>query len=145
MRQLVGALALTVFAGSAFAAEDPIAARKGMMSNVGKAMGAAAAMVKGEAEFDARVGELAFRTMNAVSLGYGEMFPAGSETGGETEASPKIWEDNAGFMAAVAKFQGDTASAIKAAPVDLDGFKVAFGQVAANCKACHEAYRIKKE
>ena len=56
-------------------------------------------MMKGEAEFNAVAAELILRTMNTAALGFDELFPAGSETGGETTASPKIWEDRAGFDA----------------------------------------------
>ena len=50
----------------------------------------------------------------------------------------------AGFDAAVAKFQADTASGIAAKPASLDDFKAAFGAAAANCGSCHKAYRVKK-
>lgn len=128
----------------AFAAGDPIAERKAMMKSVGAATGASAAMVKGQADFDPRVAMLALRTMNAVALGYAGKFPVGSESGGKTTASPKIWEDSAGFAAAVAKFEADTAAALAAPAADLDAFKAQFGSVAANCSACHETYRVKK-
>lgn len=124
----------------AFAAGDPIAERKAMMKSVGAATGAAAAMVKGQAEFDARVAMLALRTMNAVALGYGEKFPEGSDTG-DTKAKATIWSDADGFAAAVAKFEADTASALAAPAKDLDTFKGQFGMVAANCGSCHETYR----
>ncbi len=128
-----------------FAAEDPIATRKAIMKNVGAAAKAGGAMVKGEAEFNAVTAELALRVMNAASLGVGELFPKGSETGGKTTASPKLWEDRAGFDKAMAKFQTDTAAGIASKPADLAAFKVAFGTATANCGACHKAYRVKKE
>lgn len=127
----------------AFAAGDPIAERKAMMKSVGAATGASAAMVKGQAEFDPRVAMLALRTMNAVALGYGDKFPEGSESGGKTTAAPKIWEDSAGFAAAIAKFEADTAAALAAPAGDLDSFKAQFGAIAANCSACHQDYRVK--
>ena len=127
-----------------FSADDPIAVRKAMMKNVGAATGAGAAMAKGEAEFNAVTAELVLRTMNTAALGVGELFPAGSESGGETTASPKIWEDRAGFNAAFAKFASDTAAGIAAKPADLDAFRAAFGAAAANCGSCHKAYRVKK-
>lgn len=124
----------------AYAAGDPIADRKAMMKSVGAATGASAAMMKGQADFDARVAMLALRTMNAVALGYGSKFPEGSETG-DTKAKATIWSDSEGFTAALAKFEADTAAALAAPAADLDAFKAQFGMVAANCKACHETYR----
>ncbi len=130
-------------AGAVFA--DDIADRKAIMKNVGGAMGELGKIMKGEAEYDARVAVLAFRTMNAAALGIGSHFPEGTETGGETTVAPAIWSDRSGFQAALAKFQADTAAAIAAAPADKDAFQPVFGQVASNCKACHENYRVKKQ
>ncbi len=140
--KLAVVLGLTSASGLAYSAGDPIAERKAMMKNVGASAGAAAAMIKGNTPFDPRVALLAFRTMNAVSLGYGSKFPAGAESGGESKAGPKIWEDPDGFAAAVAKLQADTAAAIAAPATDLDAFKAQFAQVASNCSSCHETYRI---
>ncbi|MEP0940661.1 MAG: cytochrome c [Rhizobiaceae bacterium] len=141
---LLGAALLAATTSTAISAEDPIAVRKAMMKNVGAATGAGGAMMKGEAEFNAVAAQLILRTMNTAALGFGELFPAGSESGGDSTASPKIWEDRAGFDAAIAKFQSDTAAGIAAKPASLDEFKAAFGAAAANCGSCHKAYRIKK-
>lgn len=130
---------------TAFAAEDAAVQRQAMMKSVGAATGAAAAMVKGEAPFDAKTAELAVRVMNASANGFGFLFPEGSETGAETEAKPEIWSDSAGFQAAIEKFRTETAAYIDAPAQDLDGFKAAFGGITKNCGDCHEKYRVKKE
>ncbi|QDL92141.1 cytochrome c [Paroceanicella profunda] len=122
---------------------NPISLRQHAMENIGKAMGLAGAMMKGEAPYDARVADAALRTFNNGALGLGLMFPQGSD-GGATAASPKVWEDAAGFSAAVQKFIDDTTEAVAAAPADLDAFKPVFGKVASNCRACHEDYRVKR-
>ncbi|WP_118137504.1 cytochrome c [Oceanicella sp. SM1341] len=122
---------------------DPITLRQHAMENIGKAMGLAGAMMKGEAPYDARVADAALRAFNNGALGFGLMFPEGSSEG-ETAAAPAIWEDSEGFEAAVQKFIDDTGAAVAAAPADLDAFKPVFGQVAQNCRACHEDYRIKR-
>lgn len=145
---LVGSLTAAILASGvgftvAHAADDPIATRKAIMSHVGAAARAGGNMMKGAAEFDAATAELVLRTMNAAALGFGELFPEGSETGGKTTASPKIWEDADGFKAALEKFAADTASGVAAKPADLDSFKAAFGAAAANCGTCHQSYRIK--
>ena len=69
------------------------------------------------------------------------LWPEGSNTG-DTESSPKVWEDMAGFQAANDKFAADTAAAVAAAPQDLAAFQAVFGPVASNCGSCHEAYRM---
>lgn len=145
-RTLVTAALLAAFSiGPVSGADDPIAARKAIMQNVGAATGAGAAMVKGEAEFNAVTAALVLRTMNAAALGFGELFPEGSESGGKTTAAPSIWDDRAGFDMVLAKFQSDTAAGIAAKPADLDAFKAAFGAATMNCAACHQDYRVKRE
>ena len=129
---------------TAHAADDTIKTRQAIMDTVGTAAEAGGKMVKGEAPFDARVAQLALRAMNAASYGYGFYFPEGSETGGETEAAPKIWEDRNGFEAELAKFQQASAKAVAAKPADLASFRTSFGEVTQSCKSCHESYRIKK-
>ena len=121
---------------------DPIADRKAVMKNVGMAMGTLVKMVKGQMDYDPNAALLAFAVMNNASHGLTSLFPAGSETGGESTAHAKIWSDMGGFEAAVGKFNADTAAAIAAKPADAGAFKAAFGQVAGNCKSCHETYRL---
>jgi cytochrome c556 len=139
LKIIMAAAVLLGSAGVGHSAADPIAVRKAIMKNVGAATGAGGAMAKGEAEFNAVTAALVLRTMNTAALGFGELFPEGSETGGESTASPKIWEDRAGFNAAFAKFAADTAAGIAAKPADLDAFRAAFGAAASNCGACHKA------
>lgn len=144
MRRLIvglAALSVAVVAAGAYAVEDPIFTRKTLMDANGAAAGAGGAMLKGDAAFNADVAKSVFMTMRAVSYAYGDYFPAGSDKG-DTKASPKIWEDAAGFAAALAKFQQDAEAAVAAKAQDLDTFKAAFGQVASNCKACHDVYKL---
>lgn len=133
---------LVASATAVMAAGDPAAERQTLMKNVGAATKAGAGMVKGEVEFNAVAAQLVLRTMNSAALGFGHMFPDGSQTGAETEASPKIWEDRAGFDTAVNKFAADTANSDGV--TDLDSFKAAFGTATENCGACHKAWRVKK-
>jgi cytochrome c556 len=138
----------TTLAGSAFAAENPIATRKATMQNVVAATKLGGAMLKGQMEYSPIAGQLVLRVMNTAALGVGEHFPKGSDTGGETTASPKIWQDMAGFKAALAKFQADTAASL-VKPEEVEFFEkadfgAAFGKATANCKACHQEYRVKK-
>ena len=144
LKLLLAAAVLIGSTGVGISADDPIAVRKAMMKNVGAATGVGGAMAKGEAEFNAITAALVLRTMNTAALGFGELFPDGSDSGGETTAAPAIWEDRAGFNAALAKFAADTGAGIAAKPADLDAFRAAFGAAASNCGACHKAYRVKK-
>ncbi len=125
------------------AQSDPIADRKATMKGVGAATGQGAAMAKGEAPFDAAKAQTIFKVYVDASKKMAALFPDSSKTGGETTAAPKIWEDQAGFKVAFAKFEADATAAAGAAK-DLDSFRTAFGAVTKNCGSCHETYRIKK-
>lgn len=147
-RPLLGLAVAALAIGAAWADDhaapsaDPAAARQALMANVGKSTGLLAAMAREEAPFDARVAEAALRTINAAAIGFGTLFPEGSETGAETEAAPAIWTDRAGFEAAIAALYADSAAALAAEPADLASFTPLFGAVAGNCRSCHEGYRI---
>ncbi len=125
------------------AQQDPIAARKALMKANGQAAGALAKMVKGEAPFDAATAQKAFAVFEDAAAKMPNLFPDNSKIGGETTASPKIWENMADFKARFVKF-GSDAKAAEASVKDLDGLKAIFSEFGKNCGGCHELYRIKK-
>lgn len=144
MKKLILAFALTALSATASFA-DPIADRQALMKANGKAVGSIVPIAKGEAPFDAAAVAAAFAAINegAMKLDVATLFPAGSDKG-DTTASPKIWEDAAGFQAAVDKFKADAAAAAASNPADLAAFQTQFGTLTKNCGTCHETYRIKK-
>jgi cytochrome c556 len=129
---------------SANAKDDPIATRKALMKTVGASIKASVPMVRGKIPFDAVKAELAMRAINAVATGIGSFYPDGTQTGGKTSASPKIWSDRAGYTALRKELIVASAAAIVAAKAGEGPFKAAFGKVGAMCKKCHKAYRVKK-
>ena len=137
----VSALALATTA--AFA--DVIADRKAVMKENGKQVGVLVKMVKGEADFDAAAVLAALTALNnnVQQIDVAASFPAGSDKG-DTTASPKIWEDMAGFQAQVDKFKAVTAAAVAAPAQDLEALKPQVGAIGQTCSSCHETYRIKK-
>ena len=100
-------------------------------------------MLKGEVPFDAAKAQAIFAGMHSVAAKFGNYFPAGSG-GGDSEAAPAVWEKPAEFKAALAKFEKDTAAAMAAKVTTKEAFGQQFGMVTANCKSCHETFRIKK-
>lgn len=124
------------------AQSNPIAERKDAMKAVGAATRDGAAMAKGEVAFDAAKAQAIFKTYADSAKKMETLFPDTSKTGGDTTASPKIWEDQAGFKAALAKFETDAAAGANIA--NLDAFRTAFGAATKNCGTCHEVFRIKK-
>lgn len=142
---LAAAIAAAAVVPALAQAPGPIEQRQALMKQNGKDTKAAFAMVKGEAPFDAAKAAMIFSDMHGVAGKFGALFPKGTETGHETEAAPAIWTKNADFKAAVAKFEADTKKAMDANPQTPDAFKPVLMSVAANCKSCHESFRVDKK
>jgi cytochrome c556 len=134
--------AAMLIAGVAHA--DVIADRKAEMKNNGAKMGVLVKSVKGEIEYDAAAILDALKSMRATTTNYAELFPAGTETGGETEASPKIWEDMEGFKAKLAAFHAELDAAVAAAPDSKEALQPLVGKIGGTCQGCHETFRLKK-
>ncbi|MBZ9720289.1 cytochrome c [Mesorhizobium sp. BR1-1-3] len=145
MRKLVIAISVLALAASA-AFADPILDRQALMKERGKIVGGLSKVVKGEEPFDAAAVLTALQALhaNAEKVDVDALFPAGSDTGGDTTASPKIWEDMAGFKATNAKYVADVKAAAAAAPADVDALKAQFGAIGSDCGTCHQTYRVKK-
>lgn len=144
MKKLVIAVsALTLFATAAFA--DVIADRQAVMKENAKDVGVLVKMVKGENPFDAAAVLAALTALNdnVQKIDVAASFPAGSDKG-DTTASPKIWEDPAGFQAEVDKFKKVTADAVAAPAQNLDALKAQVGAIGETCASCHQAFRVKK-
>ena len=145
MTRVVLAVAAVALAITAVAAQsDPIAARKAIMKKNGDEAKAAAAMVKGEAPFDAAKAHTIFATFADAAAKMPALFPDNSKTGGDTAALPAIWENKADFDARFVKF-GKEAKEAEGKVKDLDSLKATWGGFAKeNCGGCHEKYRAKK-
>jgi len=146
MRIATALAAVAVFAfgvTAVVAQQDPIAARKTLMKANGQNAGAVVKMIKGDEPFDLAKVKAALATFEDAAAKMPNLFPPNSMTGGETAASPKIWESMDDFKAKFVKFGAD-AKAAEASIKDLDTLKAVFQTVGKNCGGCHELYRIKK-
>lgn len=145
MRSFFLAVSSVALLTAGVAHADAIADRQAIMKDMGRSVGQLAPMVKGDKPFDAAAVLAALEKIDADAKKFDvdTLFPAGSDQG-DTEASPKIWENKEDFVKHVEKFCSDAAAALAAKPADLDALKPAFQQVAANCGSCHQAYRVKK-
>lgn len=144
---LTAAVVAAALAGGAAFAADPIETRKATMKAIGGAFGGVMVkMVKGEIPYDAAAAKAAGATIveKAAAFDTVALFPKGSETGGDTTASPKIWADQAGFKAAYDKFKAAAAAQTPNADKGLDQLKVAVAELGKTCKGCHDDYRIQK-
>ena len=138
-------LAALAIATSVFADDDPRHVRHELMEGVRDAAKPVGLMMRGEAEFD---NELLMQSLNVwreAGRQFGDLFPEGTETGMDTEAAPAIWEDRAGFEAALAKWQGAVDKAIEANPDTLEAARPVVGPIFQTCKGCHDNYRISDE
>ena len=144
MRKLVIAISMLSLAASA-AFADPILDRQGLMKERGKLVGGLSKIAKGEADFDAAAVLTALQALhvNAEKVDVDALFPAGSDSG-DTTASPKIWEDMAGFKTTNEKYVADVKAAVAAAPADVDALKAQIDTLGSDCGTCHQTYRVKK-
>lgn len=133
------ALGLVALAGTALA-QDPIAARKATMKKIGGSLAVLVKMNKGETPYDAASAKAAVEAIANDLKGVDANFPAGSDQG-DTKAGAKIWEDMAGFKAALAKAEETSKGAVALAGKDADGLKAAIGAIGQSCSGCHNTYR----
>ncbi len=109
-------------------AQDTIAKRRELMKGVGAATKLASEMIKGDRPFDAAAASEASTKIATHWTEFVTMFPKGSETGGETTAAAKIWENFGDFQekgAALAKT--GTVAATEAAK-GPEAFKASFAR-----------------
>lgn len=139
------AVALLAGLGTVSAAQDPIGDRQDAMDDIGRAMKAASTIAKGSADsYDAAAAGKAMQTIASAAAELHTLFPADSQTGGDTRASPKIWENMADFDAHITKLEEAAKAGVAAAPGGLATFAPAVQAVGATCSSCHDLYRLRK-
>jgi cytochrome c556 len=140
---VVGTLLLGV--GAVVAQQDVVKSTQTVMKGNGKSAGALAAMVKGEKPYDQTTVDTALAQLDETAKKLPTLFPVGMKglkADGDYSASPKIWEDKAGFDAHIASFAKVVTEA-KSKIKDLDSLKATWPAVGKECGGCHETYRVK--
>ena len=143
IRTIVVSAALAIGVTAVMAQGDPIAQRRALMKANGDATRVGNHMVKGEAPFDLAKAQEILKTYAHTAATAHTHFPENSKTGGETTASPAVWEKQAEFRKRFQDWAADIQKA-SAQTKDLESFKAAFGTVTKACGSCHETFRIKK-
>lgn len=121
--------------------EDAVKYRQSALFVMGQHFSRIGAMANGRVPFDAK----AAQDNAAVVLTLSSLPWAGF--GADTEklnskAKPEIWRESDKFKAASERMMGEVVKLDAAAKTgNLDAVKKAFGETAATCKACHDAYR----
>ncbi|MEM9633963.1 MAG: cytochrome c [Pseudomonadota bacterium] len=142
-------IAATLMTGAAWAhggATGIVKERMDAMSAIGKSVKSIGEMLKGKAPYDLVTIETASEAIaEHGGTALTNLFPEGSlQT--PTEASPAIWTDWTKFSEMAGRLQSSALDLKTLAGQGADKKAVAgaFGKIAATCKSCHEAFRIKK-
>lgn len=138
----VGA-ALAIGITTAFAQSNVIETRRNTMKGVGAATRTGTQMSKGDIPFDAAKAKEVLAVYAKAAETMHSYFPDNSKTGGETTASPKIWESQAEFRKRFDDWGADIKK-VSASTDDLASFRTAFGTVTQACNGCHESFRVKR-
>lgn len=124
---------------------DTIETRQQLMKDTRDALKPLMGMRKGEIAFDAATVDASLATFAEVAGQFGDLFPAGSESGHDTEAKSTIWSDRDGFESKLQDF-GNTVAAVQAsAPASVDQLSASLKDILGTCKGCHDGYRVEKD
>jgi cytochrome c556 len=140
---VVGTLLLGV--GVVVAQQDLVTQAQGVMKGNGRNAGALGAMVKGDKPYDQATVDAALAQFEDTVKKFPTLFPAsikGMKFEGDYSASPKVWDDKAGFDAKVASFSKAVTEA-KGKIKDLDTLKATLPTIGKECGGCHETFRVK--
>src|SRR5258707_6049814 len=99
-RTVVIAATLLLGVGAVMAQQDQVKQTQAMMKGNGKNAGALAAMVKGEKPYDQATVDAAMAQFEDTVKKFPTLFPdsiKGMKPEGDYYASPKVWDDKAGF------------------------------------------------
>lgn len=142
---LIGA-ALLLGNGVVIAQQDLVNEGQMLMKANGRNMGTVlSAMAKGEKPFDQAAVDAALAQFADTAKKLPTLYPdstKGLKPPGDYSPSPKIYEDRAGFNAAIANFAKAVATA-KGNIKDLDTLKASVPGIGKECSNCHETFRVK--
>ena len=136
------AITMAVPAQAQFAKpEDAIKYRKASFNVMAAHFGRVGAMANGRMPYDAKMAQENAEIAAAMAKLPWAAFGEGTDKG-DTRAKPEIWKEAAKYKEASDKMQAEMVKLNTAAKAgNIDALKVAFGPVAASCKACHDVFR----
>jgi cytochrome c556 len=117
---------------------DVIKQRRQTMRAIAEAGTSNFKMMKGEIPFDLAAVQASLKTMQQNVEKLRALFPDDARTGGDTDASPKIWTARADFNATIDKWLAD-AKAVSEKITDEASFKANYPEFGGGCGGCHKA------
>ncbi len=124
--------------------EDAIKYRQSTFFVMGEHFGRIGAMANGKAPFDAKAAQDNAIIVATLAHLPWVAFGPGTDKGARTKAKPNLWTEQVKFQEHADKMKTATTELAAAAKTNnLDNLKVAFGDAAKSCKACHDNYRAK--
>jgi len=129
-------------------AAESLALRRAVMQSIGAHFGATVAAIKSGDTKQIQAAAKQAMAINTLSKGILIVSPKGSGSEvGKSTASPKIWQDWAGFQKAAATLTAESAKLVAA--LKSGDAKAAMAQFAATgkvaCGGCHGTFRVKKK
>lgn len=112
--------------------------RKLMHETIAGASGSIFQMLKGEAPFNLGAVQANLKSIEDNAAKFRTLFPEDSKTGGDTDASPKIWTARADFNTTIDKWIADTKD-VAAKITDEASFKANYPAFGGGCGNCHKA------
>jgi cytochrome c556 len=132
--------------GTVIAQQDLITQGQMLMKSNGRNMGAVlGAMAKGDKPFDQAAVDAALAQLEDTAKQLPTLYPdstKGMQPTGDFRLTPKIYEDRAGWSAAIENF-AKAVNTAKANIKDLDTLKASVPGIGKECSACHESFRAK--
>ena len=116
---------------------EVIKQRRDVMKAIATAGIANFKMLRGQAPFDLATVQAGLKVYQAEAVKLKGLFPDDAKTGGDTDASPKIWQLRPEFEAAVDTFVNGAKTAAGAI-TDEATFKTEYPKVVASCGGCHK-------
>jgi cytochrome c556 len=145
-RTVVAVGALMFGVGAVMAQQNLVKQNQDIMkANARNLGGVLIAMVKGEKPYDQVAVNAALAQLDETAKKLPTMFPdsiKGAKSDSDYSASPKIWEDKAGFQARIDGFAKVITEA-KAKIKDIDTLKASAPAIGKECGNCHETFRVK--
>ncbi|CAN5249456.1 cytochrome c [soil metagenome] len=145
-RSVLVAAVMLLGIGAVAAQQDLIEQSHAQMKANGKSLGGTLSpMARGDKPYDQAAIDAALAQLDETAKKLPTLYPVSIKDVKQTSEytpSPKIWDDKAGFDAAIAAF-GKAVTEAKGKIKDADSLKATLPTIGKSCSGCHETFRVK--